>query len=100
MTTAHRTVRVSKPALGLILAGLFIFHPAYAEITDPTTATTTLDPAATQVTDPAVTFGTTLSVPTTAIVAMPSSDAEPYDPFANSEQPVEIDPALIPPPAQ
>lgn len=99
MTTAHRTLRVTKPALGLILAGLMIFHPAYAEITDPAAATTTLDPA-TQVTEPTVTPDPTLPVPVTDIAVMPLSDAAPYDPFANSEQPVEIDPALVPPPAQ
>lgn len=94
MTTAHRYGPGSKIALGLILAGVIAAQPANAEITGQTAA----DPTAVQTIEPNVTLDAATAVPSAPPIIMPA--AAPYDPYANSEQPVEIDPALIPPPAE
>ncbi len=98
MTTARRSERGLSVLRGLIFAGLFAACPGYAAtIAYPVVTPLPTDPAATTtpVTDPTV-----AGDPASVVLPADSVGATPYDPFANSELPVEINPALVPPTAQ
>jgi hypothetical protein len=92
MTSTRCYERGSKTLVGLIFAGLFAIQPGYA---DTVTDSTALDSVTTQVADTAPPIGAA-----SAVLPADSIGAVPFDPFADGEQPVEIDPALVPPPAQ
>jgi hypothetical protein len=89
--TARCSGQGSKTLLGLILAGLFAIQPGYANTTDSSIP----DSTTAQATDSTATVDAS-----SAVLPADSIGAVPFDPYAEGEQPVEIDPALVPPPAQ